>query len=187
MTVVAGDGLRRPPYRRERPPNALLTFQLDCLKAEIDLVDKVITRMETITQNTKYWAVLIWAGTIAVLIGQDNLRSFAYLAAAPIAILWIIDAYWLHLHRGAFVRQRKIAEFLNNGGLRECIDRGSLSAFRLLDPYGEQYKGTTEHAAATSVWRIMLYAELIWLYGGLIAFTLLLQVLLRTDLIAPHL
>lgn len=158
----------------------ILAYQLDCLKIEIDLTDKVLARMESITQSTKNWAIVLWAGINTVLLAQESLRPYAYLAAIPVALFWFIDAWWLHLQRGAFVRQRKIAEFLNEGGLEEAVRRGRISGFALLDPYGEKYAGTPEHTAATSVIRIMAYGELLWLYGGLIGLSCVIAFVFRT-------
>jgi len=50
--------------------------------------------------------------------------------------------------------------------------------FTVLDPYGTSYEGTREHKAATGVLRILVYGELIWLYGGLIALSVLLTVMM---------
>lgn len=157
----------------------LLAYQLDCLKIEIDLTDKVLARMESITQSTKNWAIVIWAGINTALLAQESLRPYAYLAAIPVALFWFIDAWWLHLQRGAFVRQRKIAEFLNEGGLERAMQRGRIDGFELLDPYGERHAGTPEHRAATSVLRILAYGELLWLYGGLITMSLIIAFLFR--------
>jgi len=166
--------------RATKAQDRLMAFQLECLKVEIDLTDKVLARMEGITQSTKHWAILIWAGTNTIFLAQESLRGYAYLAAIPVALFWFIDAWWLHLHRGAFVRQRKIAEFLNDGGLEASVRRGQLKDFPLLDPYGEGYEGTAEHAAATSVIKIMAYGELFWLYGGLIMLSGAMPFLFRT-------
>jgi len=160
------------------PDVALLDFQLECLKIEMDLTDRVLTRMETITQSTKHWGVLVWLGSVAALLAQDSLRTKVYLAALPVLLFWFIDAWWLHFHRGAFVRQEKMAEFINNGGLETALRRGRLDNFTLLDPYGTSYHGTPEHKAATGVLRILVYGELIWLYGGLIVISLVLTAIM---------
>ncbi|OKH31311.1 hypothetical protein NIES2101_41645 [Calothrix sp. HK-06] len=86
-------------------------YQLDCLKLEIDLVDRAIARLETITQNVKNFSVAIWIASTSVFIGQNELRRYVAVTALLPLLFWFIDAWWMHFHRGAFLRMKKINNF----------------------------------------------------------------------------
>lgn len=49
-------------------------YQLECLKLELDLVDRAIARLETITQNVKNFSVVVWVASITVFLGQGELE-----------------------------------------------------------------------------------------------------------------
>jgi len=152
-------------------------YQLECLKLEIDLVDREITRMETITQNVKNFSIVTWAGGITVFLGQDALRKYVIFTALLPLLFWFVDAWWIHLHAGVKLRLKKINEFINGENLSESFKQQRLVEFTVLDILGEQYRETKEYKLITNVLKIMEYKELRFLYGGLSTFSFVLGVL----------
>jgi hypothetical protein len=137
--------------------NESFKYQLDCLKIEIDLVDKAIASLETITQNVKNFSVGIWIASTTVFLGQSELRKYVGFTALLPLLFWFIDAWWVHLHRGAILRMRKIKEFLNTEDVAESFKQQKLVNFTILDVLGEQYKGTQQYEKYTSISRIMRF------------------------------
>ncbi|WP_414622775.1 hypothetical protein [Calothrix sp. CCY 0018] len=150
-------------------------YQLDCLKLEIDLVDRSIARLETITQNVKNFSVVIWVASITIFLGQNELRKYVIVTALMPILFWFIDAWWMHFHRGAFLRMKKIKQFLNSDDLVKSFEQQSFVNFSVLDVQGEQYKGTQQYEIYTNVWRIMRYKELLFLYLGLAITSLIIE------------
>ncbi|MBU7583607.1 MAG: hypothetical protein KAF91_11965 [Nostoc sp. TH1S01] len=152
-------------------------YQLECLKLELDLVDRAIARLETITQNVKNFSVVVWVASITIFLGQSELRKYvAFTAILPI-LFWFIDAWWVHFHRGSYLRIKKIQEFLNSEDLTESFKQQKLINFKIIDVLGSQYRGTQEYEVYTSVSRIMKYRELFYLYTGLAISSIILEII----------
>ena len=142
-------------------------YQLDCLKIEIELIDRAIARFDQITQTTKNWAVVTWTGSIALVLGRAELRKYIIFTAVLPLLFWFIDAWWRLLQKRSILRQQKISEFLNDGRLSKSFKQQRLIEFTVLDPVGRQYLGTQEYRSATRVGRTLLYTEISLFYGGL--------------------
>jgi len=151
-------------------------YQLDCLKTEIGLIDSTISRMETITQTVKNFALITLMGSVALFLSQAPLQRYVFLSAFLPISFWFIDAWWAHLHRGAVFRLQKISEFVNDGTLSESFKQHALQQFLVLDVTGKQYRDTHEYKNFTSIWRIMRYKEIMFLYGSLIICSFLLEI-----------
>ena len=162
-----------PKYQEEA-----FKYQLECLKLEIDLAERVLSRVETITQTVKNFAVITWVAVVTVFAGHDDLRGYIIFTAMLPLLFWLLDAWWVHLNRGASVRLRKIAEFLNGEQLANSFKEGKLIDFTILDVLGRQYKGTKEYERLTSFKRILRFKEMIFLYGGLFTFSILLGIIM---------
>lgn len=152
-------------------------YQLECLKLELDLVDRAIARLETITQNVKNFCVVIWVASITVFLGQNELKKYVVFTAITPILLWFIDAWWVHFHRGSYLRIKKIREFLNSEDLTESFKQQKLVNFKVIDMLGSQYRGTKEYKAYTSVTRIMKYKELLYLYTGLAISSIIIEII----------
>jgi hypothetical protein len=142
-------------------------YQLECLKLEIDLIERTISRSATMTLNVKNFAVVAWAASVTIFASQDTLRPFVAFTALIPLLFWIIDAWWTSLERGSRVRLRKIKEFLNSDDLLETFKQQQFTGFQILDVYGTQYKNTVEYKKVTRFWRIFWYRETALLYGGI--------------------
>src|SRR5688500_12670166 len=92
-----------------------LDYQLDILKSELVLIQDTTMKIVEFTQTTKNWAVVIWAGSIALLLGQrEDLSKYVIFTAVLPLSFWLVDAHWRHIQRRATYRQNKIREFMND-------------------------------------------------------------------------
>jgi hypothetical protein len=152
-------------------------YQMECLKIEINLVDSAISRMESITQTVKNFAIVTWAGGITLIMGMSELRRYViFITALPI-LFWLLDAWWVHLNRGASLRLKKISEFINSERLCESFKLQQLIDFTILDVLGSQYKGTKEYYAYTGFGKVFRYREFVLLYGGLVIISLVIGII----------
>ena len=117
-------------------------YKLDMLKIEFDQINQAIARIDQITQTTKNWAVLTWAGSIALALGkgQQGLRPYIILTTLIPILFWVVDAFWRRLQRTFIFRSAKIAEFVNSPNFVESFQAKDLVNFSLLDLRGKQYK-----------------------------------------------
>jgi hypothetical protein len=63
----------------------------------VEFVQNVITRMNSNSFQLKGWAVALTAGLFAL--SDKSNPEFAFLAFAPIVMIWILDAYYLRTER----------------------------------------------------------------------------------------
>lgn len=152
-----------------------LKYQLDFLKIEVDQIEKAIARMDQITQTTKNWAVMVWAGGVALILGQQELRMYIGLTAILPLSFWFIDATWRRLQSRAIYRSHRISEFLNDG-LSESCRRGALYNFTVFDTMGTQYKHEKEYREWTRLGRTFKYPEIRVFYLVFVLTSLGLQV-----------
>jgi hypothetical protein len=182
MSTMSGD-----PAKQNLDNESLLSvpeqqsfdYQLECLKLEIDLASEALSRLETITQSTKNFAVVAWAASVTFLSSQPDLRKYLALTAVLPILFWLVDAWWISRNRGVHLRLKKISEFINSDRLAESFRQRKLVDFTVLDILGKQYKRTKEYESSTSFKRIIRYRELVLLYGGLAFFSLVLGILVR--------
>jgi hypothetical protein len=161
----------------DNPELQAFQYRLECLKLEIDLVDRAMARLETITQSVKNFALITWAGSVAIFLGQADLRKYTAATALLPLLFWLIDAWWSHLNRGAFLRLAKISQFLNSDSLTESFRQNRLIEFAILDVYGHQYRETKEYYLVAGFSRIICYKEFVLLYGGLAILSIMAGVL----------
>lgn len=155
-------------------PISYFEFQLELLKIEIDLVDKAISRAETTTQYVKNFAIVTWAAAIAAFLSQQQLRPFTLLIVTIPVVFWISDAIWLSFVRGSYLRMYKLRDYVNSNDFKESFQKHRLENFKLLDINGRQYRDTKEYKAYAGTIRIMLYREMIFIYGGLTALSIII-------------
>lgn len=155
----------------------IFEFQLECLKIEMDLIDRDRARRETVTQNVKNYAIVGWAAAISIFLGQVELRPFVLFTATVPLIFWFVDGWWLYLYRGTTLRSRKMRTFLNSDDLRRSFERQELVNFTLMDVSGRQYRGSREYKKYVNFGRVLLFREMIFLYGGLILISSILGII----------
>jgi hypothetical protein len=142
-------------------------YQLGLLKAEIDIIDKAIARLDEITQTIKNWTILIWIGVITLALSDPDLRQYIVFTAIIPIPFWILNAKWTYLLRGFIFRQDKIAQFLNSDHFVESFKQQKLVGIQVLDPRGAQYRKTEEYRKIVNFWRSFKYPEQSILYLGL--------------------
>lgn len=155
-----------------------IDYQLDLLKLEINYIEESVWRLIEVTQTTKNWAVVTWAGSIGLLLGQEaNLSKYVIFTAIPPIIFWFVDAHWRHLQRRASYRGLKIREFLNDERLLESLKQKRLVDFMVYDPTGRQYTGIPEAEKFSSRSRTFKYPELMWFYLPMILISLIIGII----------
>src|SRR5689334_3520728 len=141
-------------------------FQLECLKIEIDLVDRAMSRSATQTLDVKNFAIIAWAGGITVFLSQPDLRDYVILTTFLPILFWFVDAWWTSMSRSSRLRLRKIREFINGENLADSFKQQRLIGFSVLDVMGRQYEGTREYEKTSGFKRVIWYKEIAFLYGG---------------------
>jgi hypothetical protein len=143
-------------------------YQLEMLKTEIGIINQTIARFDEHARATRNWAVVTWAGSIAIALGNQDLRQYIVLTGILPIIFWLIDARWTSVLRGFLYRQKKVSEFLNDPKYAQSFKEKHLIDFKLLDPKGRQYENNTDYKKSVSLWGAMWkYGEVTFLYFGL--------------------
>ena len=151
-------------------------YRLDILKSEIDLIDRSLARDETRSQNIKNFAVVAWAATLSVFLGQSDLRKFTITITIIPLIFWFLDAWWASLMMGVHIRAQAMRDFINSDRLNEAFEHKAFINFDVLDTIGKSYQGTMKYKRYTTLSRIMLFKELVILYGGLTTVCIILGI-----------
>lgn len=149
-------------------------YQLDILKLELHNLESIIGRIDEITQTTKNWAIITWAGIVTVAIGQPDLRKFIIFTSVLPLFFWLVDAHWRHLQRRSTFRVIKIGEFLNDGRLLKSFEQKRLVDFSVYDPVGAQYRRLPEYKRHVSTWRVMNFKTVRNFYLSLAVISLII-------------
>jgi uncharacterized membrane protein len=88
---------------------SLFEFQLEILKTEINQIHDIVARIDTITQQIKYWTISIWAGSISLIISSSNidLRIYIWFIMVVPILFWIVDANFRRRQRQFLYRTKK--------------------------------------------------------------------------------
>ena len=149
-----------------------LQYQLEFLKIEVETINEVVGRIDEITQATKYWTIITWAGSIALGLGDPTLRPYIVFTAILPMLFWYIDAHWRSLQRRSTFRIAKISEFLNSEQLVESYKQKKLVGFTVLDPTGRQYRGNNEYEKFYSIRHTLGFPEVRSFYRTLVLISL---------------
>jgi len=157
----------------------LLNFQLDLIKSEINQIQTIIGRIDTLTQQVKNWTVVTWAGSISLILGNaDNSLRHLILGAAVIPLLfWMVDGHYRRRQLGFILRIEKISNYLNSEALSNSFEAGRISNFILLD-LSAKLSGRQERAQFANLTKAMWFKSLRVFYLGLIITTIILQIIL---------
>jgi len=149
-------------------------YQLQTLTLEMQYIERSIARLDEITQTTKYWAILIWSGSMSLILGQQSLRQYAIFASVIPFLFWLIDARWRYWLGYFAYRQGKISEFINSDALQKAFENQSLSGFTVLDPLGKVYHETPKFKKRRTLSRALKSTEVLPFYIGMIIISLLI-------------
>lgn len=156
----------------------IFDYQMSLIKLEIESVNQIIARMDNITQSTKNWAVITWAGSIALALKQADLHQYIGLTCVLPLLFWFIDGHWRSLQRRSIFRIQKISKFLNSSDFKASYDKGQLNNFKLLDPVSKDDKNDPAYKNAIAVRKTLLYPEVAIFYTVPFFFSILLHFLL---------
>lgn len=107
-------------------------FQKELLKQEIELIDKTIARIDHIQINMQNWAILIWGGSLFLIVQHLDQSWLLILLTAVIPCLFgFLDVIWRRQLLKVNYREKKISDFINENSEEEN--------FIILDPIGEGY------------------------------------------------
>jgi len=173
---MATQQIKKPTKIESGTDSRYLDYQLEILKSELALIQDTTMRIVEFTQTTKNWAVGIWAGSIAILLGQQATLSkyIIFTAILPLSF-WLVDAHWRHIQRRATYRQMKIREFMNDERLLKSFRENKIVDFIIYDPVGYEYRDLPEAKRFSSRWRTFKYPELLWFYLPLILISIILE------------
>jgi len=79
----------QPPEERFDPQMESFKYQLELLKLEIQSINETIGRIDKITQEAKNWAIVTWAGSIAIALG-GTVPQKIHCAYCTIALLVLV-------------------------------------------------------------------------------------------------
>ena len=120
---------------------SVFDVQLGFLKHEVEELNRSIGRLDMLSNATKNWSILLWAGSLGLVFRADGagLRQvLPFLSAIPM-MFWIVDATWKRIQIRMSSRQMKISEFLNGDDLARSMEEGRLCGIRVLDILGAQH------------------------------------------------
>lgn len=157
----------------------------DLLLKEIELLNGNIKNMDDIIHKTKNFALLLWGGSLSVLLGNlesDTVYGHLLLALTTLipALFWGIEyRYRRHLMYMS-MRDRVISKFINSAAFPTWIETGSAEPkFPLYDLGGWIYtRGAREAAgigeeylvdhSSVGFWQVLFYKDAKWFYSIMI-------------------
>jgi len=152
-------------------------YQIEFLKLEFNCINEIIARMDEMAQATKNWAIVTWAGSIAIVLGQPDLRKFVVFTSILPFLFWFIDAFLRHLQRRSTYRTKVISNFLNNNSLQQSFENQQLTDFIVLDPTAIHNRNEESYKEYTSVWRALNFDEVKYFYLGLVGLSMVLGII----------
>jgi hypothetical protein len=166
--------------KKDEFENHAFEFQLEMFKKEIDTINQTISRFDEHARATRNWALVTWAGSIALILRDTTLHSYIYFTAFVPILFWLVDARWTSSLRKFLYRQDKINEFLNSADYQKSFEKKTLVGFTLYDPSGSQYKHTKEFRKYINIFRSATkYLEVSAFYIGMIILSIGISILLQ--------
>ena len=158
--------------------NDYLNFQMEILKQEIDIIEKIIARIETVTQTIKNWALVSWTGSIGFALSNSELNNYIILTGILPFLFWILDASWRRNQKRSVYRSYKIKEFLNDKRLELSFEKNKFIDFELYDPVGNSHMKEIDYKKKVSLFKTVFYQEVIAFYLTLIIISIVLSLLI---------
>lgn len=155
-----------------------LSYLLEILKIEIELINKSMEHIIGNTQSLKNWAILTWTGSIALILGQVDLRKYFIITAIPPFLFWYVDAWWRSLQSRYAYRATEISQFLNGENLVESFKQGKLIDFVSFDPSGRNYRHRSDYQKYTSMSRTARFPEVLGFYFPLVLISIVVGLFL---------
>ena len=159
-----------PPEDRDEA----FAYQLDFLKLEFGQINDAIGRIDETTAKIKNWAIVTWAGSVGLVLGQSQLHPMLWLTSILPLLFLFVDAWWRRIQRSFIFRVQTISQFLNGPALRESFKQRHLVGFVVLDPRARHLSKSKEYREFTSVFRTIRFREVAVFYIGLSLLSLVL-------------
>lgn len=151
----------------------LTEFQKEILKQEIDLIDKTIARIDHIQLSMKNWTIVIWGGSLYLIVEHLNTSGLLILLTAIIPFLFgYMDLIWRRQLLKVSYREKRISDYINKNSKEEN--------FKVLDPIGWAYNESAlkaDYKKETSLLKAIGYKGEGFFYLVLILISILLAVL----------
>jgi hypothetical protein len=159
-----------------KPEGNGFNFKMDFLKIEVDFIDKSISRLDNMSKSTKHWAILLWAGSIALALGENDLRKYIIVSSLIPILFWFVDSWWAYLRLRYVNRSFEISGFLNSNRLEISFKENRLKDFQIFDPSGSRGRSqkTFSDKIKTFFLRVIWYPEFSFFYLGLFVVSLFL-------------
>ncbi|MBB2145756.1 hypothetical protein GM921_09680 [Pedobacter sp. LMG 31464] len=157
----------------------IFEFKLELLKKELDTIHQSIARLDEASMKIKNWAILIWAGSISIVLGSNEteLRKVLLFVAVIPLLFWLVEGKCRRRQRHFIFRSQEISTFINSSQFTEVFKSEDFGSFNLMGIMAWD-KESSEVIAFTSLKRILWFGSIRNFYCGLIAITIILQVIL---------
>ena len=158
--------------------NEALQYRLDILKKELDVIDSSIRKIDDIGNSIKNFAIVVWSGSIAILLADRSLHDLLYISGITPLLFLFVDAHWRRNQRRFIYRQGQIRDFLNSSRLDKAFETGSMD-FVVLDPMARDAHKQPSFRKFISMWRVLGFPTVAILYVGLAVLSISLAVLVN--------
>lgn len=144
-------------------------YKMDLLKIEIDIIERSIDRIDNMSKSTRHLAIIVWAGSIAVSLGQPELRKYIIVSSITPLLFWLVDSWWAYLRRRHIIRRKKISDFLNSDRLNQSFKERELIDFKILDLTISEIRSKQSFLDKLKIFllKVIWYPELFGFYLGL--------------------
>jgi len=158
-------------------------IQLDFLKIELEHLMTGISNIDEITQKIKNWTILLWGGSVALILGNEDgtLKPFLYFTCLIPLLFWLIDAWWRQIQRTMIFRSSKISSFLNGPDLLSSIESHRFINMTSYDLRSKEFKNTKELNKHKNLLKVMFFFEIAFFYLGLIITSLVITFFLNPN------
>ena len=161
--------------------NRAFEFQLDLIKQELQTLQTTIDKFDDLTQKCKNWTILLWGSAVILALGgkeqTDFKGGFIFTVIIPL-LFWILDAWWRRNQRMFIFRMSLISEFLNGPAYLTSFERSQIVGLKLFDLKANDIAVKNEREKFSSLRRTLLFKSVVIFYGGLILFSMFLQLYL---------
>jgi len=159
-------------------------YQLEMLKAEVEVLNATIRQFDEISKNLKEWAITIWAASVGGALATPMLTKYVWATAFIPILFWMVDTYQ-HVGQRRFIwRSLLIMDFLNDDRLIKSFERRRLVEFSVMDTGARRERGKAMQDFVS--WpRVFLFRTQSILYIGLAMASLIVTIATRSSAWIP--
>lgn len=142
----------------------LLEYQLALLRDEIQTINEIIARTDGMSRTTKNWAIVVWGGSMALVLPNESLRPYVLGTAVFPLLFWYLDALWRRIQARSIVRMAAIRKFINGQHLADSYSQGCVTDFIIFDPMAREEQESAAYVEAVSIRKTFFYKDVYVLY-----------------------